>query len=58
MNFNLLTLINNKLKMAKTRSKSGVIEKKSYKNPSTIKKSDLPSRKVKFRRMKKSEKKI
>ncbi len=43
--------------MTITRSHSGVIKKKSYKKPTPIKRSDLPSSKVKFRRMKESEKK-
>ena len=43
--------------MAITRSQSGVTKKKSYKKPQTIKKSDLSSSKVRFRRMKENEKK-
>ena len=43
--------------MTVTRSQSGVTKKKSYKKPQTIKKSDLSSSKVRFRRMKENEKK-
>ena len=43
--------------MTITRSQSGVTKKKSYKKPQTIIKSDLSSSKVRFRRMKKNEKK-